>query len=270
MWIVGDVEDPAFAPAIAWLRKAARPLVRLEQMPALADAIRGDTSCAAILFFQSRPARISQNLVEQWHRLAPLASLAALVGPWCEGEPRSGRPWPGVPRIYWHQWQARLPPALGLSDNRSSPLAPRTLSETDLLLRSLAPGAVLRASRAGLAAIVTHRRETYASLADALWIAGLRSVWQQPDLPLQHRGADLTFFDGWESCQASAAGPGDATSRPPAILLADWPRPADLQRAQSHGIAQVLARPLLVTDLLTTIDLVLGAALPTPASAAAA
>ena len=37
----------------------------------------------------------------------PLARIVGLLGSWCEGEVRSGRPWPGAMRIYWHQWPGR-------------------------------------------------------------------------------------------------------------------------------------------------------------------
>ena len=36
-----------------------------------------------------------------------MSPLLAILGSWCEGETRTGRPLPGVARTYWHQWLSR-------------------------------------------------------------------------------------------------------------------------------------------------------------------
>ncbi len=46
------------------------------------------------------PERDLQQLVRQ----QPLAELFVVVGPWIEGETRSGRPWLGAQRLYLHQF----------------------------------------------------------------------------------------------------------------------------------------------------------------------
>lgn len=52
---------------------------------------------------QQRPGEHALDDVERTGRALPLVRVAAVLGSWCEGETRTGRPWPGVIRLYWHQ-----------------------------------------------------------------------------------------------------------------------------------------------------------------------
>ena len=118
VWMLGDWEQAEFAPAVTYLRSN----VNLSLTPSANDP-------DLILVVASRPGRFSTAEVETLHRRAPLAKLVALLGSWCEGEVRSGHPWPGVTRIYAHQWQARLPREL-------ETWQPRTATEIDRLMNS--------------------------------------------------------------------------------------------------------------------------------------
>src|SRR5262245_30360672 len=95
IWIAGDWRQPDFAPALAWLDAYAR-CTHWTDVEEISTAVA--ESPTAIIIVQSVPRRVSRREVERWHAVAPLARLVALVGPWCEGELRSGRPWPGVVR----------------------------------------------------------------------------------------------------------------------------------------------------------------------------
>jgi hypothetical protein len=209
----------------------------------------------AILFMQARPGSIAQDDIEQFHHLAPQARLLMLVGPWCDGELRSGRPCEGVARMHWHQWPARLPHELGLAGPSGRPVyRSRMITEYDILLRTLTP-ALHRPLHAGHIAVAAENREAFSTLADACWAIGWRAVWQQPGMPPQFGASDLLLIDGWPNC------PRDfeqlrASHRPvpPAVLLLDWPRQNDLDRAIHLGIGRVLARPLLLADLFATLD----------------
>src|SRR4029078_6576733 len=99
---------------------------------------------------------------------APLARLVALVGPWCEGEMRSGRAWPGVVCVPWRGWQRRLPQVLGLdrSDEERAERLPRTATETERIERSIVTVAANRRFR-GMALVRTNSRLTFESIADA-------------------------------------------------------------------------------------------------------
>ncbi|MDX1944473.1 MAG: hypothetical protein SFU86_03630 [Pirellulaceae bacterium] len=238
--IVGDVQHREFAAPRDWLREHTR----------IVDSSSG-SSPRAIVLFQSRPGIISQGDVEAIHRRAPLARLLAVVGSLCEGEPRSGRVWKGVTRLYWHQAAARLPRELGLGNRGAagSTWRPRTENDGDGLLAALSP-TLRRPTRGGLAAICTPRRGEFQALADALWIGGWRTCWQIPGHPPQFQGASVLVIAGWESVPAEISAP--------AAMLLDFPRRDDLIRANSLGIKEVFAQPLALPDLLATLEAMAG------------
>jgi hypothetical protein len=248
VWLAGDIHHIDFVPAVAWLR--SRTVVHeLPDGGALPDDLARQFP-AAIVLCQSRPGRISQARVESLHARAPLARLVALAGCWCEGEVRSGHPWHGVKRIYWHQALAQLPEELGLAERPpGASHRPRTESGIDAMLRAL-PAGTRTPPQGGLVAITTASRDTYAALADICWAKGLRSVWQMPGWPSQSRGADAVIVDGW---------PQAPLERPErTILLVNFLRPADSQRAAKEKLAVVLGVPLFVPDLTLAIESLVG------------
>ena len=105
--LVGNSEHPEFAVALCWLRAHLELTVSAGLDLAL-QHLRAQENPQLILLVQSRRNEISQHQIEQLHRTAPLARLVGLLGSWCEGEVRSGEPWKGVQRIYWHQWTPQL------------------------------------------------------------------------------------------------------------------------------------------------------------------
>ena len=113
-----------------------------------------------------------------------------------------------------------------------------------MLLARISPG-LRQPLRSGLIAICSPRRSEYQALADACWAFGWRSCWQSPTQPPQFHGASLMLVDGWPSLPSELSAP--------AVLLLDFPRTEDVARAVELGIRRVLARPLLVTDLLATL-----------------
>jgi hypothetical protein len=260
VWIAGDSVDPSLAHAAAWLHTAADCRV-----VSLAHLDEGSTGLAdepaAIVFLQARPGSVAQEAVERFHHRAPQARLLAIVGPWCAGELRSGRPCKGVKRMHWHQWPSCLPAELGLTGGSGRPqYRSRMITEFDILLRTLTP-ALHRPLRPGRIAVAADCRESFSTLADACWAIGWRSVWQPPGSPPQLDGADLLLVDGWDSLPRELpAHRRDARHLPPAVLLLDWPQQADLDRAHELGIARVLARPLLLADLLASLDALLASA----------
>jgi DNA-binding NarL/FixJ family response regulator len=89
----------------------------LEQWDAVSEFWDVDSAVAAlnegritpdiILIAQAFPGQFSPEAVDRLRRLAPLARVVGLLGSWCEGEMRSGTPWPAAMRVYWHQWPMR-------------------------------------------------------------------------------------------------------------------------------------------------------------------
>jgi hypothetical protein len=145
------------------------------------------------------------------------------------------------------------------------------IAEYDVLLRTLTP-ALHRPLHAGQIAIAATSRESFRTLADACWAVGRRSVWQQPSTPAQFFGSELLIIDGWENLPLATLEPQASSElrAPPALLLVDWPQPADVAQAHERSIARVLARPLLLADLYASLDGLLGISAPFAAQRPAA
>jgi hypothetical protein len=175
-----------------------------------------------MVVFQSRPGSVSETSISRLQRYAPLAHVVWLLGPWCEGQRRLEIGGDEAARIYWHQWPSRLPHELGLSKF-----------------------SVHRTPLSGTVAISTDSRESYLSLADACSAAGLRPTWNS-----RHGDADFRLLDGWPVSLRTAPSP--------TVLLLDWPRPEDLDRAARLGICRVLAKPLRLADLFFALHWLAG------------
>jgi hypothetical protein len=105
--LFGDSSPPEFAAACQWLRTHGD----------VVEARRIDEDCLTrrviagwhpelVVGLQNRPGQWREEELDGASRLWPLAVTVALLGSWCEGEPRTGRPLPGVARVPWHQREA--------------------------------------------------------------------------------------------------------------------------------------------------------------------
>jgi hypothetical protein len=252
IWLAGDSSDRCFAPAVRWL--AERSSLRgVESLGTARQWLRSrQEPPAAIVVCGSRPGSVAVSQVTAFQRDEPLVPLTLLLGSWCEGEVRSGRTAPGTPRIYWHQWQSRLPSALGLenSEERGYSLRPmqRTANEADRLELSLI--STSHAGR-GLVAICTRRAATFEMLAEAVVAGGYRATWQLPNLPLQSRGADVLLWDGWPCGTLHAQIPPAAKLAQ--MVLLSFPRWEDRERALKLGIREVISQPFQLPDLWASL-----------------
>src|SRR5215475_14097263 len=89
---LGDTEHADFRDAAELLRDGSNSPVT-------------PTSPELIVVAHSRPGAVCTEQIETVRRTWPLASIVVIAGSWCEGELRTGRPWPGVHRLYWYEFQ---------------------------------------------------------------------------------------------------------------------------------------------------------------------
>jgi len=264
--VVGRTERSEFRDALAPL--AGRGSVAAVPDPASAAALlaEGEPAVDLIVIAQSHPGEFSAEAVDRLRGLAPLARIVALLGSWCEGETRTGRPWPGVIRVYWHQWPARAGQELDRlrAGVRSSWALPSTASEEERLLAfSDEPWP----KREGLIGIVSRGFESQDWMAAACRRIGCQTVWLcPPSLPVPAQVAailfDATDAQGEELRQLrSLAGSGPPA---PILVLMDFPRAEDRDRVLAVGARAVLSKPFLVEDLFWHLDRVLAAEPPNP------
>ena len=258
--LVGDTERSEFRPAGAALCALGRVTSVPDADSAAAALAGGDVAPELIVLAQAYPSQFSLEAVDRLQRLAPLARMLGLMGSWCEGEMRTGKPWPGAVRTYWHQWLPRCDRQLARMSRGECSVweLPVTATEEERLL--LAADEPLSA-RQGVIAIYTWPIEMDDWLSAACRGRGLSTVWLRPPRAARVEGATAAIFDGsdlrgeeFDELQHLAA-----TLHPaPIIVLLDFPRIEDHSRARSAGAAAVVSKPLHVDDLFWELDRVLG------------
>lgn len=252
--LTGDYQTGEFQDAIGWLNERANVACD----PELAAAARHLATAAAdpllLVIAQSYPDQFSALQVEQLHRCSPLSRIVALLGSWCEGEFRSGRPWPGVMRLYWHQFAARLARPFDRGSWDSGVLLPRTSTVAE---QSSDFDPVEKNQNEGLIAVRTTRYSGFDALAESLRQVGYGTVWLRHRRWRDVRGAIAVVWDGghcdW-SQQADLEEVSALSRIAPVIALLDFPRQQDIALIRRAGASAIVSRPFLIDDLLFQIN----------------
>ncbi|MBN1589262.1 MAG: hypothetical protein JW888_07090 [Pirellulales bacterium] len=212
---------------------------------------------AVIVVAQAYPGEFSGESLDRLRRRLPLARIVGLLGSWCEGETRTGHPWPATIRLYWHQWIAQCHRELDcLSAGSGSTWSlPSTATDEERLLTG--PSGPFD-GREGLIALCAERYETHEWLTAAARRRGYSTVWLRPHERVRIDGAKAAVFNGsafsdYEVAQLRQLRKnlGPAV---PIVALADFPRVEDRDRAVAAGAGAVLSKPLLLDDLYWQLD----------------
>jgi DNA-binding NarL/FixJ family response regulator len=218
--------------------------------------IEGTVAPDAIVIAQAYPGQFSAEAVDRLRRRAPLARIIGLLGSWCEGETRTGQPWPASVRVYWHQWQPTAAQELQLlaAGGCATWALPATASEEE---RVLARAEQHSEPRQGRIAIHAPQFDMGDWLASACGTRGYETV-RLKRVGLEELGEvtaavfDATHCLGGElDALRRLAG---AISPAPLVALLDFPRVEDCTRASDAGAAAVLAKPFLLEDLFWQLE----------------
>jgi hypothetical protein len=214
-----------------------------------------------IVIAQAFPGQFSHQAIERMRRLAPLARMVGLMGSWCEGEMRTGTPWPGVVRTYWHQWSTRCSRELRrLANERNCSWAlPPTATDEERLQATIGES---WPRREGLVVLRARSHEAASWLSAACGSRGFATVWQRTSGNARIEGATAGIVDVGDLCEEECKELRDlaASLRPaPVIAILAFPRAEDRRRALSAGAASVLSKPLAIDDLFWELDNVAGA-----------
>ena len=253
--LVGSAEHPEFAAARRWFHKHLE-LTTVPGVELALEQLRSGDDPRFILLVQSRRDEISQFQIERLHRAAPLARLLGLLGSWCEGEVRSGRPWAGVKRVYWHQWTPQLVTSdiEGPSRPASTWALPRTATSAERLLRSRQ---VDRAPRGGMIGISALSFTDFDTLADVCKVAGFSARWLKDPRTVQLGDREAILCDGGTSHRHDLHRIEELIRQFPGVPLVailGYPRLEDQQRALAAGACGIISKPYLVGDLLDELD----------------
>ncbi len=259
--LLGDSARTEFRDAASCLERWGAVHRFAGEVEAAAVLTAGRIAPDLIVVAQSFPGQFSHGAVDRLRRLAPLARVIGLMGSWCEGEMRTGAPWPAVVRNYWHQWIARCNRELHdlIAGAGGSWALPPTATEEERLLASAGSHVGQRSGKhegapdcRGLAVIRSRSYQMAPWLSDACRSRGFATVCEREAAAVRIDGAAVAIFD------ADAIGPTEfaelqrfaARLRPtPVIVLLAFPREEDDARARSAGAAVVLSKPVTVEDL---------------------
>jgi hypothetical protein len=283
--LIGDASRPDFRGSRTSLGKWGSVVNFADAESAVGALSEGRVSPDVIVVAQAFPGQFSHETIDRLRRLAPLALLLGVMGSWCEGETRSGSPWPATVRTYWHHWPARGDRqlrrlAMGQSCSWALPL---TASDEERLLADAASpsfsplraGASQKPCRGGgstppppvpnsgtLIVIRSHSREMGEWLSAACRGRGFAAIWQRDPVFTHVEGAAAALFDATDLCddECDALRRFAAALRPaPAIALSSFPRIEDHRRALSAGASVALSKPLLLEDLFDAVDQLIAA-----------
>ena len=109
--VVGRTDLAEFHDAVGWLDGVCQ----LDHCETVEEACQVGSHRPPDVFIvlQPRPGSVSTQAINQLHSSAPLAGLLALLGSWCEGEPRTGYPLQWRRTISW-SWRAAASSRRGL------------------------------------------------------------------------------------------------------------------------------------------------------------
>jgi hypothetical protein len=251
--LLGSAEHPDFTDSLAYLRATAS----LDGEP--------ETPPELIVVAQARSGEIRQREIESIRRRYPLAGIVVLLGSWSEGETRTGRPWPGVLRLYWYQFPSWWRRQLKLHRARRCPdWARPDATRLDIGSPMAADASSLdtQSRPHGIIVLSTEYRETADALSDVLSRAGYATVWERAGRAAPFVcGATAGIWDGGqlndcESAELTAFCRRLARDATPVIVLLDFPRQDRVKQARIAGAVTVLGKPWLNADLLATLGTV--------------
>jgi hypothetical protein len=247
VYLVGQVDHPDFRNAMELVRSTSEFFV-------------ANVPPEVVLIAQSRPGKFSQADVESLRLRWPLAGIVSILGSWCEGETRSGRPWPGVRRFYWYEFSAWWRQQIEL---RMAGRCPEWLQPTTDIYRVAPVGpsqVVARKSTRGVILLEVANHSLADAISDVLYDTGYSTVWHPPGRAATIvRRAAAGIWDGVQLDDGEA----DALRKfcrslgrdsAPVVALLDFPRRDRCALARRLGAAAVMGKPWINADLVATIE----------------
>ncbi len=246
---IGDTAHHEFREAIAWLREYCELTVASHITQACDHLAIVNDSIDSIVVAAARPGMISQHDINSLIRRSPLTPIVGLMGGWCEGEMRTGDPWRGVTRVYWHQFVPRMGEELIGQHQRRRLSVPRTFTEAELHnIPSVLPNLI----SAGLVVIRATKLDSYEAIAEACQALGHSTVWESPRQPAFPQGAVAAIWDSEASIESERQQVREFAKRvlpAPTLAIIGFPRQSDRELAVELGVSAVVSKPYLLQEV---------------------
>ena len=227
---IGDLGHADFERAMELVRRTPRV--------AVLDRPNCREPCELVLAFQQRSGSVDTQFLESLHERMPLAGKAVVLGTWCEGEARTGKPLNAFERVFWYQfptwWSAVRDAWSGGGPThwqRPSGMPGRSPSLAGKFI-----------------AIDSGDADAAGALLAACESLGGSGVWHQRwRAHPQHSAADAVVWVGAQLDEHEQQQLADCRSRlgpgVPLVVLLDFPRSEVLRRAEQLGATAVLGKP---------------------------
>ena len=223
----------------------------------LSDEHLADPTFDLVILAASRREQFSHEWVESIRGKLSPTPIVALLGTWCEGEQRSGEPWPAVQRVYWHQWRGRFDFFLRQleSDEVCDWQLPPTANQADKLMNLSAKDTYGFSDRRLIVGVSAVSDIQYQMIADASHPFGAETYWiqrQQWDGSTDEQlSLVIVDADTWNhEVQARVLWlRNDLKIDSPIVLLLNFPRQSDLSAVHAMGITEVVSKPFQLSDL---------------------
>ncbi|MBN1854962.1 MAG: hypothetical protein JW829_19665 [Pirellulales bacterium] len=275
--LIGDTARPEFQMVHSILLHSAR----VKQVPDVeaAEALlqSADSLPQLAVIAAAYPGQFPSSQIEALCRIAPLIKIIALLGSWCEGETRTGHPWPADARVWWYHWPMWWERQIAALAAGYPPIwdMPRTATDQDRILAgrdilrgpggpTIGPGMrsqgeLTSPTNTGIGiAIATADHATYVAMTHALTSVGYPSTWWyrphrflEPSFAIMAGIWDGGQLDSREQLELNAF--QIQIHSVPVVVLLDFPRIETVPKAHAAGAVAVLGKPYSIDDLASAI-----------------
>ena len=246
-----------FREALRTIGRDAR-VTRVGDLPAACRLLSaGEYTADIILATCDRPGQHRPDLLDELAMLAPLSRVTLLLGSWCEGEQRTGLPWPGARRVFWYDWMPHWQREMAaIRENRCPAWGlPATSTRQERLLM---PSVESPVSADGLLVVCASCYETADAIADAAHQRGYSVVCTHGKSANAHlRGATVAIWEGIDGgrhdikrLRRIRQSLGDT----PVLAILDFPRIDSLSALHHAGVSAVIAKPFCLEDLFGQVE----------------
>ena len=210
---------------------------------------------------QSRPGVVDPKVIARLRRNAPLTAVVSLLGSWCEGETRTGRPLACSERIFWYDFPAWWTRQLALLSNGRCPDWHRAdASRFRVNVPSSQQSEPGRPRPRGAVILQTQSYETGRAISDLLYRAGYASVSQSTNKSqMSVRGIAAGIWEGGqlsdeETSRLCLFTRQLAVQNAPVLACSDFPRRDRVDLAMALGASAIVGKPWINRDLIETLE----------------
>ena len=250
--LIGDFRREEFRKVAELVRRdgtayAAADVPQAQRLVVQERNGQGNLSPDLVVLACEQPGQFLHHDLYALKRQLPLARFLGVLGAWCEGETRTGLPWPGMSRTYWHHWLPHWSNEMQrFLDGRVTAWGlQQTAADDERSL--LSPIAVC--PQEGLVLVRSESFDMADMLCHACRAHGYGAVWIPPGQQAFVEGVAAVLWDAPDVDPREIDNCRSSYPNAPIVALIDFPRVEDARQAAGAGVTLVMGKPLNIDDL---------------------